>query len=146
MRPALKHVSCHRATTCYSHVSPSLASSHLGGEVAENQELPQSCSQLHPPCLYTTATHQTLAKLTNIILLSPNTPTTPNLLRHFLASTPHMCGLWFAVYWWHSLSFPTPFFSLPTHSHMPFRRKGCSSNLAQETMCLFPRTGWEGSF
>lgn len=101
-------------------LSPPLPSSHL---VAESQELPQSCSQLHHPCLYTRATHQKLAKLTNSILLSPNTPTAPDLLHHFITSTLHTCGLGFAVFRWHSLSFPTPCFPFPTHPHMSFRKK-----------------------
>lgn len=101
-------------------------------------------------------------KLTNI-LLSLDTPMTQNILCCSITCTPHMCGLWFALFRWHSLSCSTTCFPFPTpthvdmcahtHTHTPLKKKkkkGYSSNLARwshhETMYCFPSLGVGGNF
>lgn len=71
-------------------------------------------------------------KLTNI-LLSLDTPMTQNILCCSITCTPHMCGLWFALFRWHSLSCSTTCFPFPTpthvdmcahtHTHTPLKKK-----------------------
>lgn len=84
-----------------------------GEDVAESQDLPQSCSQLHHPCLYTIATHQMLAKLTYHPSFSKYSynPRSPPSLHHLYIS-----HVWFMVC---CISVKFTFFPLPVSLSLP---------------------------
>lgn len=94
--------------------------------------IPQIHSHLPSPAKTWWCAPDHAPKLTNI-LLSLDTPMTQNILCCSITCTPHMCGLWFALFRWHSLSCSTTCFPFPTpthvdmcahtHTHTPLKKK-----------------------